>query len=433
MSVGNIRADAARLMAALQQNKHSLFLLLEPHRERSDYSLLQEIAFGCCRWYQQLDFQLSLLLEKPLKTKDQDIHCLLIVGLYQLRFLSIPEHAVLNETVNATQTLNKPWARGLVNAVLRNYVRRRGELETQTQQASGDVVFSHPLWLVENIRQQWPDQAEAILRANNERPPLTLRVNRRRVSRDDYLEILAEGGISARAGQLADTALYLDQAMPVSSIPGFAQGQVSVQDEASQLVSGLLAIGPGMRVLDACAAPGGKTSALLESEDSLTSCMAVDRDSTRMALLAQNLTRLGLEASIRVADALEIKDWWDGIEFDRILVDAPCTAVGVIRRHPDIKLLRQESSLQSQPQLQGQLLTRLWPTLAPGGLLLYTTCSVLRQENEQVIEAFLTATDNVKYESIEVQWGVECKYGRQLLPAQGIGTDGFYFCLLRKT
>ena len=433
MSESSVRADAAVILAKLQQDRIALPSLLDEHRDDKEFSLLQELTFGVCRWYHQLDYLLGLLLDKPVRNKDRDLHFLLLVGLYQLKFLSIPDHAALNETVAATEQLQKPWARGLVNAVLRNYLRRQEDLSARVEAADPAVRYSHPGWLCDAIQRQWPEQALQIMQANNSRPPLCLRTNQRHGNREEYLQRLLAAGIPARAGSLAPTSIYLEAPMPVSQIPGFESGAASVQDEASQLVPGLLDLAPGLRVLDACAAPGSKTAHLLESERLLTSCVAIDMDPRRIARIHENLSRLSLQAEVKLADALNTESWWDGEAFDRILLDAPCTAIGVIRRHPDIKLLRSADSLGSQPRLQGQLLDKLWPTLKPGGLLLYTTCSILREENENSIAAFVASHDNVKYESITADWGVECAYGRQLLPASGLGTDGFYFCLLRKT
>jgi 16S rRNA (cytosine967-C5)-methyltransferase len=261
---------------------------------------------------------------------------------------------------------------------------------------------------------------------------MTLRVNLTRNSREQYLESLAQAGVGATAGDLTDSALYLDNPAPVTDLPGFAEGLVSVQDEASQLVPNLLRLEPGQHVLDACAAPGGKSSHMLESEGSLTRMTSIDISQSKLDRIRENLERLGLESNLVAADAGELEVWWDGTHFDRILLDAPCSATGVIRRHPDIKLLRRPEQVKSLAEIQSSLLTKLWTCLKPGGLLLYTTCSLLRQENEETIRRFLDSTDSAKYEAIAADWGVECAFGRQLLPGTSSGPDGFFYAVLRK-
>jgi 16S rRNA (cytosine967-C5)-methyltransferase len=291
---------------------------------------------------------------------------------------------------------------------------------------------SHPDWLVQAIATAWPDQLEDILDAGNARPPLTLRVNLARQSREHYLQKLSSLEIKATPGLLADSAIYLSEPIPVNEIPGFAGGEVSVQDEASQLVAGTLRLEPGLLLLDACAAPGGKTSSILESERSLTRLIAIDRDKSRLSRIEENLQRLQLEAELVCADAAILESWWDGEAFDRVLLDAPCSATGVIRRHPDIKLLRTPEQVTALLATQQQLLHQLWQCLKSGGLLLYTTCSILPEENQAQIQQFLDSHNDAKYEGITADWGVECESGRQLLPSTHSGTDGFFFSLLRK-
>ena len=426
------RATAALILAEILAGKGSLGAALEPHRQRSDYQLLQEMCFGCCRWFHQLDFLLQQLLSKPFKKKDQDLRSLLVLGLYQLKFMRIPDHAAINETVNATGELNKRWARGLSNAVLRNYQRREAELLQGLKLSDLAERESHPEWLVFALTDSWPAQFEGILAANNRRPPLTLRVNLSKHSRQQFMDKLGRAGLQGRPGHLSPSAIYLDQAVPVSNIPGFFEGEASVQDEASQLVPELLKLTSGLRVLDACAAPGGKTCHILESEDSLTACVALDRSPARLNKIEDNLNRLQLKSSLICADGADIGAWWDGEGFDRVLLDAPCSASGVIRRHPDIKLLLTPAQVEKLILEQRRLLRSLWACLKPGGLLLYTTCSVLPQENQAQINRFLGEQADAKYEGITADWGVECESGRQLLPSADIGTDGFFFSLLRK-
>ncbi len=433
MSKPNTRAIAAKILTELQKGNGSLSSHLTRQTELSDHALLQETLYGRCRWFHLLECLLNHLLSMPLKSKDIELKSLLIVGLYQLRELSIPNYAVINETVSAADRLGKSWGRSLVNGVLRNYLRTQTELEEQLGAAPLSVTSSHPGWFVDELLEQWPDQSEQILAHNNFRPPMTLRVNLQATTRDEVLEALHAEAISASPGALCEASVYLQQPRAVECLPGFKEGKLSVQDEASQLAVGLLALRPGQTVLDACAAPGGKTCHILESERLLTSILALDKGSNRLLRVQENLTRLGLEASLVCADATDTQNWWNGEGFDRILLDAPCSATGVIRRHPDIKLLRSQESLHSLQLSQRNLLHALWPCLKSNGLLLYTTCSILQQENQSIIEGFLQRTDNAKYEGIAADWGVECRYGRQLLAGANDGPDGFFFCLLRKT
>lgn len=427
----NPRATAAQLLGELVAGKGSLAGLFDDLADDSNAGLIRELCYGCCRHYQALGYLLHCLLERPLRRKDLDVDCLLRIGLYQLRHLRVPDHAAVNETVAATRVLGKTWAGGLVNAVMRNYIKNKAGLEERLAQAEISIRCSHPGWLLQLLQQDWPDHWPEILAANNQRPPMTLRVNLRLGSREDYLAALAAAGISARPGLLSQAAVYLEAPRPVDELPGFDLGRVSVQDEASQLVAGLLDLGPGQRVLDACAAPGGKTAHILESEQLLTEVIALDASESRLSVIKQNLQRLGLAATVVCGDGGAPETWWDGRPFDRILLDAPCSATGVIRRHPDIKLLRRPEDIPALARRQSRLLAALWQCLRPGGLLLYTTCSLLREENEQVINGFLQQAPDAKYAPIAADWGVKCGHGRQLLPSRE-GSDGFYYCRLQK-
>ena len=433
MNVSNSRAIVATLLSELLSGNGSLSTHLNKYRERADFSLIQESCYGACRWFTVLEYILSTLLNKPLKAGDQDLKCLLICGLYQLRELDVAEYAVINETVSAAVAFKKPWAKGLVNAVLRNYLRNKQAIEQALEKDNPSVLLSHPAWLLAEIKSQWPEQAGQILHNNNLRPPMTLRVNQQQRSREDYLALLQAADVEAQAGALTATAVYLQKPSPVANIPGFDDGLLSVQDEASQLPAGLLQLEPGLRLLDACAAPGGKTCHILESEPLLTNCTAIDLSLRKLERIEENFQRLHLSATLIEADAADIDSWWDGQLFDRILLDAPCSATGIIRRHPDIKLLRKPEQIEQLLLTQTRLLTSLWSCLEPGGILLYTTCSILRQENEERIAHFLECTTNAKYERITADWGVECRFGRQLLPGANQGPDGFFFCLLQKT
>lgn len=433
MNPGKLRAKAAVTLSKLLAQEGSLASLLrraDHPEDDSSFPLLQEIVFGTCRWYFQLDAILSQLLSKPLKTKDNDVRCLLLIGLYQLHHLRVPDYAVVNETVAATKALKKEWAKGLVNAILRGFLREREKLVEQSlTKPQGD--FAHPRWLILRLQNAWPAQWEQILRDNNIRPPMTLRVNTQLIAMKDFLAHLQQAGIEAAPGTLAPSSVYLASPCPVENIPGFEQGHCSVQDEASQLIPSLMDLRDSLRILDACAAPGGKTCHILESGYPFGELVALDNDARRLERLQQNLDRLALHATVCVGDAANPNQWWDGNAFDRILLDAPCSATGIIRRHPDIKLLRRDSDIPKLCLLQAQLLKALWACLKPGGLLLYSTCSVLPEENSAIVGQFLESQGDAKLETIDGQWGVECSFGKQLLPGTG-GNDGFYFARLRK-
>ena len=443
MAAKSSRAVAAKVLHSLQGGSSgSLSNLLDDYRERPDFPLLQELCFGACRWYPALDTLLAKLLSKPLKKKDGDVRCLLILGLYQLRELDIADYAVINESVEASRGMKKPWAAALVNAVLRNYLRQKDTLEAELSSTASAASHAHPKWLYASLESQYPSLIEALCAGNNARPPMTLRVNQARVSVADYLGALHEAGLPATRGQCAPTALVLESPCHVDELPHFRDGWVSVQDEASQLVPSLLQLAAGQHLVDACAAPGGKTAAILEAEPKLGSVTAIDASAKRLDRVDENLERLGFaEGHVRLcaAKAEDTNVWWDGEPVDRLLLDAPCSATGVIRRHPDIKVLRTPAEVESCVQSQRSLLKALWPTLAEGGLLLYTTCSVLAAENSEQIEAFLNSTADAKSERIEGPWGVEClaingrSLGRALLPLDAKGPDGFFFALLRKT
>jgi len=432
MSGARARASAAAVLGRLLKGDGSLATQLDKGASGPDAALVQEICYGVCRQFFALQSVVDQRLDRPLRNKDSDIYALLLAGAYQVFCMRIPDHAAVNESVQATRILKKPWAGSLVNGVLRKLIANKADWMSLADTAVEQVRWLHPAWLIQQLQQDWPQRWPTILEANNQRPPMTLRVNTRQTGRDEYLDLLSQAGIGARQGRLADTALYLEEPCPVQQLPGFSQGMVSVQDEASQLVPALLGLEAGMNVLDACAAPGGKTCHCLESEPSLSGLTALDISASRAESIAANLQRLGLQARIAVADASRPDHWWDGTPFQRILLDAPCSATGVIRRHPDIKILRRHEDLGDLAQRQWHLLNALWPCLAENGLLLYTTCSVTKLENESVISRFLQARQDAKHQAFVADWGVECRYGRQLFPEAG-GNDGFYFALLRKT
>lgn len=433
-----VRAQAALTLAAVLQQQASLASLMAPALERvadNEQALLQELCYGTCRWQPQLQSILNRLLDKPLKTKDSDIHALLLLGLYQLNYLRIPDHAALHNTVAAAKTLKKPWAEKLINGVLRRFQREQTELETALHNSPA-YTSAHPNWLRKSVEKFWPTQTAEIFSANNAHPPFTLRLNLARHSRDAYQHLLHEQGIDSTLTPFSPYGLTLAHACDVQQLPGFADGHLSVQDEAAQLAGDLLQLQPGQRVLDACCAPGGKTGHLLELGAQLSSplqeVVALDLEERRLVRVRENLQRLQVQATLVCSDALALDAWWDGVPFDRILLDAPCSATGVIRRHPDIKLLRNAEDIAKLAALQLQLLQALWTTLKPGGRLVYATCSVLPTENTQVVEQFLTQQADARHDSITAPWGIAQPCGRQLLP-QPQGHDGFYYACLLKT
>lgn len=430
----NPRLAAARALTAVLSGKASLGSSLTPQLdkvEHHDRALAQDLAFGAARWQPRLQLLAEKLLEKPFKAADKDVEALLLIGLYQLLHSRIPEHAAIGETVGCAGALKKPWAKGLLNAVLR---RAQREHEALYAELDRDPVLhsAHPRWLQKALKAHWPQHWQAICAANNAHPPLILRVNRRHGSRDAYLNELREAGIEAEPCTYSRDGVRLLQPCDVTTLPGFRDGRVSVQDEAAQLAADLLKLAPGQRVLDACAAPGGKTCHLLEVEPGLSEVVAVDLEAKRLARVRENLDRLHLEATLIAADGRDTGAWWDGRPFQRILLDAPCSATGVIRRHPDIKLTRKPEDIPALAQLQGELLDALWPTLAPGGILLYATCSVLPTENSETIAAFLARTPDAQEVAITGEFGLQPAHGRQLLP-QLDGHDGFYYAKLIKT
>lgn len=399
---------------------------LEQPRERS---LAMELVNGVLRWRFRLEALLTQLLSKPVRKKDVDIQLVLLVALYELIELSTPDYAVVNEAVVQTRRVGKKWASAMVNGVLRSFIRDKQALLTLVDDDSV-AHFSHPRWLIDLIRQDWPGHAEQILNANNQRPPMWLRVNLGRVSVEDYIKRLDTHGITAARHPVAEAALKLDLPMDVRELPGFSEGLVSVQDAAAQLAAKLLDAESGERVLDLCAAPGGKTCHVLEAAANIE-MTAVELEPLRMQKVQQNLDRLGLRASLVVGDATDAQSWWDGHTFDRVLVDAPCSASGVIRRHPDIKSLRQADDLAALTEIQQLIIRQAWNMLKPGGVLLYVTCSVLKQENELQIKRMLSAQTDAEEVVIDENWGIACRHGRQLLPGVLDG-DGFYFAKLKK-
>ncbi len=432
--MNNVRLAATHVIQQLLVQKRSLATLLptaSQQVEAKDKGLLQELCFGTARWQPQLQLYLNELLEKPLKQKDADIQALLLIGAYQLLYTRIPDHAALGETVEVCRLLKKTWATKFVNGVLRQLQRRQTELQGALEEKSPVFRTAHPNWLINAITTAWPDQAEHILANNNLHPPFTLRVNTQRIALSDYLKQLEQAGIDATASPYSEFGVTLSQPINVEHIPGFMDGWVSVQDEAAQFAAPLLQLQPGQRVLDACCAPGGKTGHILELETELAEVVALDLEARRLERVQENLQRLNKTATLCCGDASDLDSWWDGKLFDRILLDAPCSATGVIRRHPDIKLLRTRADIVKLAEVQAHLLNSLWPLLKPDGLLVYATCSILPEENSQIIQQFLATTPVASEVVIDKDWGIAQTSGRQLFP-QPNGHDGFYYACLKK-
>lgn len=428
------RALAAQVLVQVRDAGRSLSEVLPAATagciDARDAALVQELVYGTVRWFYRLDALLAQLLRKPFKARDADLHYLLLVGLYQLDRLAVPERVAVHETVQAVRTLGKDWASGLANAVLRGFQRRRNDLEAAIA-ANDEARYSHPRWLIEKLQLDWPDQYEQILEANNMRPPFNLRVNQRRVTRSGYLELLHAQAVEAELIPGTDHGIRLATPLAVARLPGFFAGDVSVQDGAAQLAAELLDVQPGMRVLDACSAPGGKTAHLLEREPGIA-LTAMDIDAQRLVRVQENLDRLGLHAMLMTGDAGNPGQWWDGRHFDRILLDAPCTGTGVIRRHPDIKLLRRSADIGALVQRQAGLLKALWSLLSPGGILLYCTCSILKAENSNQVADFLGNHADAVERPVTSGRINGSEVGRQIMPGEN-GMDGFYYACLRKT
>jgi 16S rRNA (cytosine967-C5)-methyltransferase len=395
--------------------------------DERDRAFARHLVFGVLRWLNALEWLAGQLLQRPLKPRDRDVAYLVLMGIFQLWKGGTAPHAAVNETAGAARKLGKPWAAGLVNAVLRNFQRRQASLLDELQ--TRPERYAHPDWLLRQLQQDWPDAWPSLVEENNRQPPLWIRVNTRRCRRDDYLEKLEQAGLKAQTLPDLTAAVWIEDPLPVTRLPGFEEGLFSVQDAAAQWAADYLDARPGHRVLDACAAPGGKTCHLLERTEHIE-LLAVDHDANRTALIRDNLKRLGLEAQVLAADATEPAAWWDGRPFDRILLDAPCSATGVIRRHPDIKWLRDPAQVETAAVQQAALLNALWPLLGAGGMLVYATCSVLKRENSQQISEFLDRHADAE----PVNMGPASSQhepGRQILPGEQ-NMDGFYYACLRK-
>ncbi len=404
---------AGAVIAQVRSGRSLSDALAGVEAEASVRAAAQDLAYGALRGLGLLDALLAELLRKPAKPA---VHALLLAALYQLRARPRTSHTTVDQAVRAVSRL-EPAAKGLANAVLRNYLRQADALIARCD--SEPAHYSYPQWWIDRVRADWPQRWESILNAGNMHPPMSLRVNALRLSAEQYLTKLREHGLAGeRAGA---QAILLDRPTAIEALPGFAAGEVSVQDAGAQLAAPFLDVGPGMRVLDACAAPGGKSGHILELAD--CALTALDNDPIRVLRIGDNLARLRLSARVSLADCLSPQAWWNGAPFERVLLDAPCTASGVVRRHPDIKWLRRESDIAALAAVQERMLDALWQVLAPGGKLLYATCSVFSQENTQVIESFLARVRARRLPLAGLEAG-------QLLP--DARHDGFFYALLQK-
>jgi 16S rRNA (cytosine967-C5)-methyltransferase len=394
-----------------------------------DSALARHLVYGVLRWLNALEWLAAGLMKKPLKKRERDVQRLVLLGLQQLWHDQTASHAAINETAECARLLGKPWAVGLINAVLRRFQRER-ELFLGKLQQTGQR-FAHPDWMIKEIKNDWPGHWQSILDANNQQAPLWLRVNRQQADDAALKSDLKTAGFEVFDHPGARDAIGIKPAAAVTNIPGFENGLLSVQDPAAQLARDLLDPRNGDRVLDACAAPGGKAAHLLESCPGIK-LTALDRKPHRLEQISQTLDRLSLKADVLLADATQVEDWWNGEKFNKILLDAPCSATGVIRRHPEIKWLRNSAQVDAVVQTQAGLLEALWPLLDTGGILVYATCSVLQRENHLQIERFLEEHIDAVSEVPAVEWGMTGSYGRQILPGEA-RMDGFFYAVLRKT
>lgn len=419
---------------SLSQSLNEGLAQFEDRRERA---FAQNLVLGTLRWQLRLEAIREHLLKKPLKAKDADINQLICLGLYQILYMDTPEHAAVSETVALSKRLKKPWAKALINGLLRNFLRDQQAICAEVDQKPA-YCYSHPQWFTKAMRQAYPDDWQAILTANNTPAPLTLRVNRLQQTRDQLIQKLSEAGIESRPHPITPQGIVLDQSTDITQLPTYESGGFSVQDGAAQIAALLLDPQPHQHLLDACAAPGGKTGHLLELSDNQAQVYALEKDPMRIDRLSENLHRLSLQATaVEVGDAADLTRLWPDIQFDQILLDAPCSATGIIRRHPDIKWHRTPEDITALTQLQAEILQSVWSRLKPGGQMLYATCSVLPQENRLQMAQFLADTEDAielpyLINQHPIDWGNGFDGpGLQILPGLA-EMDGFYYCLLRK-
>ena len=426
-AVARILREGVRLDAALKDALAATPAACAP--------AVRSLSYGAVRGFYRHEALLGKLLSQPVRSLDVLVRALLSVAFFELEDARTPEYAVVDAAVKTAKATDAARASGLVNAVLRRYLRERKALDAEIARNPA-TRHASPVWLADRLRADWPVRWTQLLSAGDSQAPMWLRVNIQRTSTDEYLAKLREAGIEAHAEVRVPQALALHTPCDVNDLPGFAQGLVSVQDLGAQCVAFPLGLAAGQRVLDACAAPGGKTALIAEREPGLAKLLAVDIDPNRLVLVRENLARGHLPAELIGADAALPTSWWDGVLFDRILLDAPCSALGVIRRHPDIRLRKSPSQIDKMPLVQARLLTALWPLLAAGGRLVYVTCTLTRSENREVIAAFLRGTPDAKLLPVELWegwpgFGEADDYGRQILPGEA-GADGFYYAALTK-
>ena len=426
------RALAAEVLADVALRGMSLREQLQPAQAKlpdaRDRAFLTALCNEGARWWLRFDKAFDTLLQQPLRKREPLLHALLLLGLVQLEILQLPPHAAVAATVEATRALGRGGFAKLANAVLRRWLREREALNVRLD-AQRQTRGAHPRWLIDAFARDWPEHVDAILAANNQSSPPMLRVNARRATRDRMLAALAQADIEAQPHAFLRDGIVLAANTDVTRLPGFAEGHFSVQDGAAQCAADLMDLCDGLRVLDACAAPGGKACHMLERAD--VRLLALDADARRAGSIRANLDRLGLRGDVQTGDAGDPAQWWDGQPFDRILLDAPCSATGVIRRHPDIKLHRRVGDIAQLAREQSRLLAALWPLLARDGRLVYATCSVLREENERVVDAFVDAHADARAEPCGLPAGHAAGTGWQVLPGES-GLDGMYYAVLEK-
>jgi 16S rRNA (cytosine967-C5)-methyltransferase len=426
------RALAAKGLADVALRGASLRDVMERNARRladpRDRALLMALLSEGARWWLRFDAAVDGLLEKPLRHKDPAVHALLVLGLVQLEILQLSDYAAVAATVEATRTLGRPQLAGLVNAILRRWQRERDSLLARLD-AKPQTRHAHPAWLAAALQRDWPQQSDAVMAADNREPPLMLRVNRQRSGRQALIDQLQGAGYAASAHPWLSDALVLPHSTDVTRMPGFEDGFFAVQDGAAQVAADLADLRDGLRVLDACAAPGGKACHLLERAD--IDLTALEFDAARAERIRQNLMRLRLNAKVVIGDAGAPKGWWKGQPFDRILIDAPCSATGVLRRRPDVRLHRRESDIAAMHAQQRRILAALWPLLAPGGRLVYITCSVLRAENEAIVAELLAAQPDAQATAFTLPAGQAAGVGWQILPGDG-DLDGMYYAVIEK-
>ena len=433
----NCRAVAALALLDVVDKQKSLTPVLAKLTDKvppNDKGLLQHLCYGTCRHYFSLNALSKMLLQKPLAEDARLVQALMWVGLYQLAYSEISEHAAINETVEACGQLKLEKFKGLLNAVLRRFQREKTDLLNGLKKS--DVThFEHPKWLIKQLKKSWPDHWQSICQQGNLQAPMCLRVNTHSQSREQLLNTFKDAEITAIIGELSLTSVYLEKPQDVFELPGFSQGSCSVQDEAAQMAAQILAPQKGDRILDACSAPGGKTCHILEAVQGEAHVVAMDADAKRLERVQENLQRLNFTATTQVGEAQHPETWWDGELFDRILLDVPCSATGVIRRHPDIKMLRQKEDIDNLAILQREILDQAWTMLKPGGTLLYATCSILPTENSQNIEAFLKDESSAILQDLNIKEdsknSFNTGFGWQLFPSKE-AHDGFFYALLKK-